>query len=359
MKKYVKQITSLFMAITMLFSITAATDFSACAAVYGEDIVEYARQFIGCNYEYGQAGPNSFDCSGFVRYVFKHFGISLPHSSSSYWNNSKDYGTVVGENSISNAEPGDVISWNGHVGIYTGNGYIVEAANSRVGVAERKYDFYKYNGNYRVIRIYGVQSASHIDGLPFRDLGRYTSYIDYVRYTSQYNSYIAGTNPPYYTEFSPTVSITRGMLVAILYRMAGNPYDKNNPYSDNPFSDINTNAYYYNAACWALDEGITNQTDFKPNNNVTREQTARFLYAYAQSKNMLGSEAYKDVELADYPDYDSVSEWALEPLKWANYNNMITGTQQGYVNPQGATQRIHATRILYGFGKACNIGNFK
>jgi len=195
--------------------------------------------------------------------------------------------------------------------------------------------------------------------IPFMDLDGYSIYNDYVEYTSVYNSFIAGTDPPKYTLFSPRTAITRAMFVAILYRMAGNPYDSANPYTSNPFSDINTNAYYYNAACWALDEGITNQITFKPNDNVTREQTARFLYAYAESKGLLGDEAYKNVNLGKYPDYNSVHNWAVEPLQWANYNDMITGTQQGYINPQGATQRIHATRILYGFGKVCNIGNFE
>ncbi len=204
-----------------------------------------------------------------------------------------------------------------------------------------------------------TECNEELSRLQFEDLGNYVIYADYVEYTSLFNKFISGTNPPYYTQFSPATPITRAMFVAILYRMAGNPYDGANPYTTNPFSDIKENAYYYNAACWALDEGITNQTTFKPNNNVTREQTARFLYAYAESKGLLGDEAYKNVNLSRYPDYNSVHSWAVEPLQWANYNDMITGTQQGYINPQGATQRIHATRILYGFGKVCNIGNFE
>lgn len=194
--------------------------------------------------------------------------------------------------------------------------------------------------------------------LPFKDLRGYEIYFDYITYTSIYNSFIAGTNPPEYTEFSPRNSITRAMLIAIIYRMAGNPYENANPHTVNPFTDINANAYYYDAACWALDKGITNQLTFKPNDKVTREQTARFLFAYAESENLLGDNSYKDVDLSEYPDYKNVHSWAVEPLKWANYNDMITGTQQGYINPQGSTQRIHASRILFGFGITCDLGNF-
>ena len=195
----------------------------------------------------------------------------------------------------------------------------------------------------------------------FFDLRGYEKYTEYVLYTSLYNSFINGTNPPYNNVFHPKVSITRAMFVTILYRMAGSPYDNGkNPYKSTPFTDIkDTSVYYYDAACWALDEGVTDQIIFKPNDSVTREQTATMLFRYAQENNMLGDEAYKAVKLSDYHDFASIRSWAKEPMKWANYNGMITGTEQGYANPQDATQRIHATKILYGFGKTCNIGNFE
>ena len=198
--------------------------------------------------------------------------------------------------------------------------------------------------------------------LPFTDLAAidYRQYGDYIEYTSVNNQFITGTNPPVNTVFSPTRAINRAMMVTILYRMAGEPYaNGKNPYTSSPFTDItNPNVYYYDSACWALKNGITTETTFKPFDDVTREQTASFLFRYAQDNGKLGNSAYKNVNLSTYPDYSDVRSWAVEPLQWANYNGMITGTQQGYINPQGATQRIHATKILYGFGKVCNIGNF-
>ena len=197
--------------------------------------------------------------------------------------------------------------------------------------------------------------------IQFSDLYGFEKYNEYVDYTSVYNSFITGTNPPYNTVFSPTRAINRAMMVTILYRMAGEPYaNGGNPYSVSPFTDItNSDAYYYDAACWALENGITTETTFKPFDNVSREQTATFLYRYAQDNDKLGSSDYMEVDLSEYHDAGSIRHFAVDAMKWAKYNGMITGTEQGYANPQGATQRIHATKILYGFGKACNIGNFE
>ena len=212
---------------------------------------------------------------------------------------------------------------------------------------------------------YLLNAKIHCNGVVqevFSDLTGLDAYNNFVAYTSLYNKFITGTNPPANNSFSPTASITRAMFVTILYRMAGSPYDNGrNPYGEKtPFTDItNTSVYYYNAACWALDEGVTDQILFKPNDNVTREQTATMLFRYAEENNMLGDSAYKNTNLNGYYDYAVIHTWAAEPMQWANYNGMITGTVQGYANPQGATQRIHATKILYGFGVVCNIGNFE
>lgn len=361
MKKYLNKIICLLLSFTMLFSVMSAANITAQAYTFGNDIVEYARDYIGCGYVYGHSGPDTFDCSGFVMYVFNHFGISLPHSSREYWNNPTDYGRVIDYNSIDNALPGDIISWNGHVAIYTGGGYVIEAANSKVGVAERKYDLKGWNGNYQVIRIYGVQSEYYISGLPFRDMWNCDGYASYLKYTSIYNSYLKGTNPPYYNEFSPNESLTRAMLVTIIYRMAGEPYNGKNPHgSQTPFEDIgNTGAYFYDASCWALDKGITTEIYFKPYDYVSREETAAFFYRYADISGKITNEDYKNIDLSRYHDYENVRDWALEALQWANQSGMITGTQEGYIDPQGDTKRIHSSKIIYGFGKTYNIGKFK
>ena len=97
----VKKLTSLFLALIMMITAVSGVSFNAQAAtVSGNDIVNFAKQYDGYPYKYATHGPNSFDCSGCVHYVYSKFGIDLPVSSRDYWNNPKKYGNVVGESTL-------------------------------------------------------------------------------------------------------------------------------------------------------------------------------------------------------------------------------------------------------------------
>ena len=105
-----------------------AQEEAAAKAGTGQAIVDYACQFIGNPYVWGGTSlTNGADCSGFVQSVFAHFGISLPRTT---WD-MENVGTPV---SYDQAIPGDIILYNGHVGIYMGNGQIVNAINSSRGI---------------------------------------------------------------------------------------------------------------------------------------------------------------------------------------------------------------------------------
>ncbi len=94
----------------------------------GAAVVDYACQFIGNPYVWGGTSlTNGADCSGFVQSVYKHFGVSLPRTSGEM----RGAGTGV---SYSEAAPGDIVCYDGHVGIYMGDGQIVNAINSRKGI---------------------------------------------------------------------------------------------------------------------------------------------------------------------------------------------------------------------------------
>lgn len=96
----------------------------------GVAVAQYACQFVGNPYVYGGSSlTNGTDCSGFVMSVYAAYGVSLPHSSTA--DRSRGYAV---EGGVANAQPGDIICYSGHVGIYIGNGQIVHASNERTGI---------------------------------------------------------------------------------------------------------------------------------------------------------------------------------------------------------------------------------
>ena len=98
------------------------------ASSNGQAVVDYARQFLGKPYVYGgNSLTNGTDCSGFVKGVYAAFGINLPRTSSEQ----RSVGYAV---SLSEIQPGDIVCYSGHVGIYAGNNTLIHASNEKTGI---------------------------------------------------------------------------------------------------------------------------------------------------------------------------------------------------------------------------------
>ena len=176
--------------------------------------------------------------------------------------------------------------------------------------------------------------------LPFTDVRESDWFYEDVAFAYE-NGLFAGTSD---TTFSPNASMTRAMLVTVLYRLEGEP----TVYGRSGFSDVQYNGYYEDAVTWAADNGIVNGTStttFSPNANVTREQMAAILYRYAQHKkyNTAASSG-----LNGFTDHASVSGYAAASLEWAVAEKLVNGSA-GKLMPTGNATRAQVAAILHRF----------
>ena len=178
--------------------------------------------------------------------------------------------------------------------------------------------------------------------LPFTDVRESDWFYDDVVFAYE-NGLFSGTSD---TTFSPNTSMTRAMLVTVLYRLEGQPAVNGR----SGFSDVQYNGYYEDAVTWAADNGIVNGTSttmFSPNANVTREQMAAILYRYAQYKkyNTAASSS-----LNSFSDHTSVSGYAEASLQWSVAEKLVNGSN-GKLMPTGNASRAQVAAILHRFAE--------
>ena len=147
------------------------------------------------------------------------------------------------------------------------------------------------------------------------------------------------------TTFSPYENATRAQLATILWRMAGSP----EPRKAAPFTDVPAGAYYEKAVTWCSEQGIVSGYGgglFGPNDPVTREQAAVFLFNFANYKKF---DTSARAVLSGYTDADKISAWALDAVKWANAEGILNGSGDNTLSPQGLATRAQLAAMISNF----------
>ncbi len=176
----------------------------------------------------------------------------------------------------------------------------------------------------------------------FTDVPETAWYASYVAKAVEYGLFSGMSE----TEFAPEGTMTRAMLVAVIFRQAGSPEGA----ATSPFTDVIANEWYAPAVHWAYENGVVSgvsETEFGVQGSITREQLVTMLYRYAAS---CGCDITKKAELNDFSDSGRVSDYALDAIRWAVANGILSGSD-GKLLPQGYATRAQCAKIMVDFLK--------
>ena len=146
------------------------------------------------------------------------------------------------------------------------------------------------------------------------------------------------------TEFAPDQNVTRAMFVTVLHRLSGDTKET----KDIAFSDVKADEYYASAVAWAKRNGIVSgvtETEFAPNQEVTREQMATMLYRYAKVIGKDASDA-SNANIPSYADYDKISEYAIAAIQWAADTGIMKGNTDGTFAPLNSATRAELAAVF-------------
>jgi hypothetical protein len=162
-----------------------------------------------------------------------------------------------------------------------------------------------------------------------------------VKYVYE-NGYMTGTSD---TTFDPDKPLTRGMVVTVLYRMAGSP----DVTYTGTYSDVKAGKYYAKAVAWAAKNGIAtgySNGTFGPEKNISRQELAKMICQFAK---LQGYETTETTDISGYVDYSKVSGYASKYMQWAVATNLISGKKKSgtyYLDPKGEATRAECAAIL-------------
>ncbi len=217
--------------------------------------------------------------------------------------------------------------------------YVKAADGSSVKVYEAiKEDTYYFFMPDQEVTVSAIFAYDYPD-MPFIDVNPNSWYYSAIEFV--YNKGIM--NGVTASSFNPDGTITRGMIVTMLWRMAGEPSAVSAG-----FADVAADSYYAKAIAWAAKNGIIegySASSFGPNDAITREQLATVLYRYAKYLGYTTTGS----SLSGYYDASRVSSWAKDAMGWAVKNGVVTGLSSTWLNPNGTASRAEAAQMFMNF----------
>ena len=192
-----------------------------------------------------------------------------------------------------------------------------------------------------------MASVSGAEGSPFSDVKEKRWSYKSIVYAVD-NGYMNGVGGG---KFDPAGTMTRGMVVTVLYRMEKSPAVT----FRSDFTDVKAGKYYSDAVIWAKDNGIVNgltETTFGPAGKITREQLCTMLNRFAEFQ---GKDSRPKGDLSRFPDASEAHSYAKNALTWATDKGLITGVKQGkadILDPRGAATREQFAAILMRYCEA-------
>lgn len=209
---------------------------------------------------------------------------------------------------------------------------VTDKDGNRLSLSDKgdgKYTFTMPGSKVSVVASFSKIAAA----VSFRDVNQSDYYYDAVQWAVE-KGITEGTSA---TTFSPDASCTRAQMVTFLYRAAGSPAPKS---TVNPFKDVSSSDYYYNAVLWAIENGITTGVSadrFAPGATVSRAQTVTFLYRANGSPAASGA-SFSDV---------AADEYYANAVAWAVRSGITTGTGNGKFSPNADCTRGQIVTLLY------------
>ena len=218
---------------------------------------------------------------------------------------------------------------------------VTDAKNKELSVTKRSettYTFHMADSKVTVEASFTKDSTVQKPDTRFDDVAKSAWYCKAVDYVAE-NGIMSGVSA---REFAPNAGFSRAMLAQTLYAMSGKPAVK----AESAFADVAASAWYADAVNWAAKKGYVSGVGegmFAPDASITREQMALILYRYAGSPDASG------MALKEFADGDSVSAYAVDAVRWAVHEGLISGMENNTLAPQGTATRAQVAQILMNF----------